>query len=50
MYDFEELKDSLLTCTLLARGGQKVVYSAMHEIYGSVVLKLFHEAGERSQR
>lgn len=50
MRDFEELKATLSDLQQLARGGQKVVYSATHPAYGSVVVKLFFKTDARSQR
>jgi serine/threonine-protein kinase len=50
MRDFEELKAVLFDLQQLARGGQKVVYSATHPTYGSVVVKLFFKTDARSQR
>lgn len=50
MRDFKELEETLSDLTQMARGGQKIVYSATHPTFGSVVLKLFFETGARSQR
>ena len=50
MPDFEDLKASLSDLQQLARGGQKVVYSATHLNYGNVVVKLFFGTDARSQR
>jgi serine/threonine-protein kinase len=50
MRDFDSLKAMLTGPTQIARGGQKVVFSAIHPMYGSVVLKLFFKMDARSQR
>lgn len=50
MLDFDSLKSTLTDFTQIARGGQKVVYSAMHPSYGNIVLKLFFKIDARSQR
>lgn len=50
MRDFDELKATLSGLNQIARGGQKVVFSAAHPTYGSVVLKLFFKMDARSQR
>ncbi|MCL2077514.1 MAG: hypothetical protein FWH08_03810 [Oscillospiraceae bacterium] len=50
MRDFTELEAILSNMTQIARGGQKVVYSATHPIYGNVVAKLFFKTDARSQR
>ena len=50
MRDFDSLRTTLTDIAQLARGGQKVVYSATHPTYGSIVLKLFFKIDERSQR
>ena len=50
MYDFDSIKSTLADLAQLARGGQKVVYSATHSTYGSIVLKLFFKMDARSQR
>ena len=50
MHSFDDLKASLSNLVQIARGGQKVVFSAIHPIYGNVVLKLFFKADARSQR
>jgi len=50
MCDFDSLKATLTDLAQLARGGQKVVYSATHPTYGSIVLKLFFKMDARSQR
>ena len=50
MRDFDSLKSTLTNLVQLARGGQKVVYSASHPNYGSIVLKLFFKMDARSQR
>jgi serine/threonine-protein kinase len=50
MRDFKELEATLSNLTQIARGGQKVVYSATHPIFGSVVVKLFFKTDARSQR
>jgi len=48
--DFDELKASLQSVFQLSRGGQKVVYSAKHQDYGDVVVKLFFKTDARSKR
>ncbi len=49
--DFSELCSSFSNVELLARGGQKVVFSAMHSQYGGVVIKLyFHPNDPRTER
>jgi serine/threonine-protein kinase len=50
MRDFKDLETSLSGLTQIARGGQKVVYSATHSKFGNVVIKLFFKADARSQR
>ncbi len=50
MRDFDSLKAMLTDLTQIARGGQKVVFSAMHPAYGNIVLKLFFKMDARSQR
>jgi serine/threonine-protein kinase len=50
MRDFTELESTLADVQQLARGGQKVVYSATHPSYGDVVVKLFFKTDARSQR
>lgn len=50
MRNFDELKATLFGLNQIARGGQKVVFSATHPTYGSVVLKLFFKMDARSQR
>jgi serine/threonine-protein kinase len=50
MRDFKELEATFSDLQQLARGGQKVVYSAIHPTYGSVVVKLFFKTDARSQR
>ncbi len=50
MRDFKELEATLSNLTQIARGGQKVVYSATHPTFGRVVAKLFFTADARSQR
>ncbi|MDR1603496.1 MAG: serine/threonine protein kinase [Gracilibacteraceae bacterium] len=50
MLDFTDLEESLSDVTQLARGGQKVVYSATHPTFGEIVLKLFFKTDARSQR
>ena len=37
MRDFDSLKSTLTDVTQIARGGQKVVYSAIHPTHGSIV-------------
>lgn len=50
MRDFDSLKTILKDLTQIARGGQKVVFSAIHPTYGNIVLKLFFRMDARSQR
>jgi serine/threonine-protein kinase len=50
MRDFDSLKSTLSGLTQIARGGQKVVFSATHPTYGDVVLKMFFKMDARSQR
>lgn len=50
MIDFDELKSVLTDLTQIARGGQKVVFRAVHPTYGEIVLKLFFRMDARSQR
>lgn len=50
MRDFDSLKAMLTDLTQIARGGQKVVFSAIHPTFGSIVLKLFFKMDARSQR
>ncbi|MDR0993049.1 MAG: serine/threonine protein kinase [Verrucomicrobiota bacterium] len=50
MRDFKELEATLSDLKHIARGGQKVVYSATHPNYGSVVIKVFFETDARAQR
>lgn len=50
MRDFKELEATLSNVSQLARGGQKVVYSATHPTYGNIVVKLFFKTDARSQR
>jgi serine/threonine-protein kinase len=50
MLDFDELKSVLTDLTQIARGGQKVVFRAVHPTYGEIVLKLFFRMDARSQR
>lgn len=50
MHDFDSYRSTLNGLTQIARGGQKVVFSATHPVWGDVVLKLFFRADERSQR
>lgn len=50
MSGFDSLKAMLPDMTQIARGGQKVVFSATHPSYGAVVLKLFFKTDARSQR
>ena len=50
MHDFDSVKSTLTDFEQLARGGQKVVYSATHPAYGSIVIKLFFKTDARSQR
>lgn len=50
MLDFSTIEASLTNAVQIARGGQKVVYSATHKEYGSVVVKLFFRTDARSQR
>jgi serine/threonine-protein kinase len=48
MRDFDAIKSNLTDLTQIARGGQKVVFSATHPDYGNVVLKLFFKMDDRS--
>lgn len=50
MCDFKELEATLSDLEQIARGGQKVVYSATHPTHGSVVIKLFFKTDARAQR
>jgi len=50
MRDFDSLKSTLTDVTQIARGGQKVVYGAVHPTHGSIVIKLFFKTDARSQR
>jgi len=50
MRDFKELEATLSNLAQIARGGQKVVYSATHPTFGNVVVKLFFKTDARSQR
>jgi len=50
MQDFEELKTKFGNLVPLKRGGQKMVFSTIHQQYGNVVVKLFFEINSRSQR
>jgi serine/threonine protein kinase len=51
MREFNELRESLKNVTLLARGGQKLVYSAEHPKYGDIVIKLYFSVNDpRSKR
>ncbi|MGI5872778.1 MAG: serine/threonine protein kinase [Bacillota bacterium] len=50
MLDFDALKSVLTDLTQIARGGQKVVFRAVHPTYGEIVLKLFFRMDARSQR
>jgi len=50
MRDFDSLKLTFANLTQIARGGQKVVFSATHQLYGDIVLKLFFKTDARSQR
>ncbi|MDR2590271.1 MAG: serine/threonine protein kinase [Oscillospiraceae bacterium] len=50
MRDFDSLKLTLTDVTQIARGGQKVVYGAVHPTHGSIVFKLFFKTDARSQR
>jgi len=50
MLDFDEMKLTLKNVRQLARGGQKVVFSAIHPQFGNVVIKLFFKMDARSQR
>lgn len=50
MRDFKELEATLSDVVQIARGGQKVVYSATHPTFGSIVVKLFFNKDARSQR
>ena len=50
MQTLDELKSILNNFSPIARGGQKAVFSAVHPIYGSIVVKLFFKNDLRSQR
>lgn len=50
MRDFKELEATLSDVVQIARGGQKVVYSATHPTFGGVVVKMFFKTDARSQR
>lgn len=50
MRDFKDLEATLSDVQQIARGGQKIVYSATHPVYGHVVVKLFFKMDARSQR
>lgn len=51
MQEFNDFLKNLSNVTSLARGGQKVVYSATHQKYGDVVLKIFFSFDDpRSKR
>lgn len=51
MKDFDEFKQVFQKFDLLDRGGQKIVYSARHAIYGEVVVKLYFKLDDpRSRR
>jgi serine/threonine-protein kinase len=48
--EFDVFKNEFSNFALLDRGGQKVVYNAIHPEYGSVVVKFFFKEDERSIR
>jgi serine/threonine-protein kinase len=50
MLDFDSIKSTLANFTQIERGGQKVVFSAIHPTYGNIVLKLFFKMDDRSYR
>lgn len=51
MESFEKLCESYSNVFLIARGGQKIVFSACHAQYGDVVIKLYFRPDDpRSQR
>ncbi|MDR1871200.1 MAG: serine/threonine protein kinase [Deltaproteobacteria bacterium] len=50
MRDFNDLVATFSNVSPLARGGQKIVYSATHPKHGEIVLKLFLKTDARSQR
>jgi serine/threonine-protein kinase len=50
MCDFDSLKATLSGVIQIARGGQKLVFSATHPTFGAVVVKLFFKTDARSQR
>lgn len=50
MITFEQFKSDYTHITLIARGGQKQVYSAKHSSYGNVVIKLYFQQDSRSAR
>jgi len=50
MRDFDSIKSTLTDLAQLERGGQKVVFTAQHQTYGNIVLKLFFKIDARAQR
>lgn len=50
MIEFNELLNHYKNVSQIASGGQKVVYSACHEIYGSVVVKVCKYKSPRLER
>lgn len=47
MKNFEEMcQEDYNKVTLLARGGQKVVFSAVHKVYGGCVIKLYFQLND----
>lgn len=50
MQTFDEFKEGLSDFAPITRGGQKAVFSAIHPLFGSVVVKLFFKNDLRSQR
>lgn len=50
MLEFETLLEQYENIEKLASGGQKVVYSAEHPLYGAVVLKICKNKSPRLER
>ena len=47
MKKFQEMcQDEFNKVSLLARGGQKIVFDALHKNYGNCVVKLFFKLGD----
>jgi serine/threonine-protein kinase len=47
---FDSIKETLTNFSQIKRGGQKVVFSAIHPKYGDIVIKLCFNIDVRSQR